>query len=1128
MLVILSALRPVWSQQVFGSVFGTVTDASGAAVPNAKVVITDQEKATRFEVQTNDSGNYQKGNLIPGTYRVDVEQEGFRKAVTSDVSVGADRAARVDFSLQLGSVSESVEVTAAAPLLQSERAEVSTTYTTEQIMNLPSFNRNFQAFELLTPGTQRPGWNHASSENPQGSIQIEVNGQHFSGTGFILDGTDNQDPILGIIVINPTIDSVTEEKMATQNYDAEFGLAAAGLMLVSTKSGTNSLHGSAFEFLRNNSPGFQTYARNPFNRAEDLTVPPVKWNQFGGSIGGPIIKNKLFAFGDAQITIRRTGATTQTSVPTAKARTGDLSEYLNSGNNQIYNPNTGDPTTGLGRQPYANNVIPQDQLDQRALKIMSYFPLPNAPGDPGFPYRNNYSASGSETFDSQQWNTRVDWIATEKTSVFGRYSAAAYQKAAPGAFGLLPGGKTLDNINFSGTSDVLNRSVAVGMNHTFSPSLVTELRYGFMRYGVDVLPYGLGTSPAKDAGIPNLNTDDFFTSGMPYFNITGDPTIQIGYALGVNQCNCPLKQRERQHQIASNTTKMHGNHTFKFGADIRYALNLRVPSDNHRSGELSFAPGYTGEVISGGSTQRGLGLASFLLGQVTSFSRYISSSTDAQERQKRFFWYGQDTWRITSKLTLNYGLRWEMIFPETVNAKGNGAQLDLRTGEMAVFGVGDVPMHGIQEMNWTHFAPRLGVTYQLTPKTVVRAGYGWSYSLATFGNTFGHNVTQNPPVLSIQNLNAPTNFSNVFTLAQGPPDVVLPQPDASGHFLLPNGIAAKARPLNVNIPLVMAYNFTVQQQLGSKFSVQAGYVGNVGRHTLANTGQAINVNQPAFVPGLTLNQARPYFAKYGWTQSINLYCNCATSRYDSLQTQFTARAAGGLFLQANYTWQRSLVDNNDSYTFLYDRPLGRGSLDSLSRHLFTAAENYELPFGKGKRYLNSGGWTNAIIGGWSLNGITSAYSGRPFTPNIGTFPAGFTQRPYTGPSGRPDVGTGDLFSGVPHNRDGFFVGLYKVPGDPTSGVNDQWKIPAPNTFGRFPFNGLYGPIFVQQDLSVAKSFSLTEAAKLQIRAEAFNAFNHTNLGDPNNNLTDRNVGKITSLFGTAEMRRLQFAARIDF
>jgi hypothetical protein len=1119
----------VFAQQVFGSIFGTVADPTGAAVAGTKVTITDQNKGTKFEVTTNESGNYTKGNLIPGLYQVEVEHTGFRKAVTPDVNVGADRAVRVDFALQVGNVTESVEVTAAAPLLQSERAEVSTTYTTQQLMNLPSFNRNFQAFEILTPGAQRAGFNHASSENPQGSIQIEVNGQHFSGTSFILDGTDNQDPILGIIVINPTIDSVVETKMASQNYDAEFGLAAAGLMLVSTKSGTNNFHGSLFEFLRNNSPGFSSYARDPFKASEAIMVPPVKWNQFGGSIGGPIIRNKLFAFGDAQISLRRTGSSVNTSVPTAKARTGDLSEYLNNGNNQIYNPTTGDPVTGLGRQPFSGNVIPPSMLDQRALKILTFFPSPNAPGDPGFPYRNNYSATGSENFDSNQWDTRWDWVINEKSSAFGRYSNAGYDKFAPGAFGLLPGGPTLDNINFAGTSNVINRSLAVGYNRTLSPTLLTEIRFGYMRYRVNVLPNGLGTSPAKDAGIPNLNKDDFYTSGMPYFNITGDPGIRLGYALGVNQCNCPLAQREQQYQFVNNTTKIVGNHSYKFGADIRYALQLRVPSDNHRSGELTFANGYTGEVVQGGAVQKGLGLASFLLGDVTGFARYVSSSTDAQERQKRMFWYGQDTWRVTSKLTLNYGLRWEWVFPETVNAPGNGAQLDLRTGEMAVFGVGKTSMHGIQEMSWKHLAPRLGVAYTFGEKMVIRAGYGWSYSMATFGNTFGHNVTQNPPVLSIQNLNAATNFGNVFDLQTGPPDVVLPQPNSDGRFLLPNGIAAKSRPLTVVLPRVMAYNVTVQRQFGQKFVAQAGYVGNVGRHMLANTGQNVNINAPAFIPGLTPNQARPFFAKYGWTQNISHYCNCATSQYDSFQAQATARAASGLYLQVNYTLQRSIVDNNDAYTFNYDRPLGRGTGDWFGRHVFTAAENYELPLGRGKKFLSgAGGVLNAIVGGWGLNGVTTLYTGRPFTPRIGTFPAGFTVRPYTGPSDRPDSGTGDLFAGVPNNRDGFFAGLYKVPGDPASGLNPQWVVPAPNTFGRFPFAGMFGPRLVQQDLSVTKDFKIREGVKLQIRTEAFNAFNHASLAQPNNDLTDKNVGKITGIWPQSEMRRLQFAARVDF
>jgi len=518
--LVLSA-SAAFGQQVFGSIFGTVTDATGAAVPNAKITIIDQNKGTRSDVVSNESGNYQKNQLIPGTYTMEVEAPGFRKTVSKDVTVNVDQGSRVDVALQLGEVTQEVEVTAAAPLLQSDRADVATTYNTQQLMNLPSFDRNFQAFELLTPGAQRLGWNHASSEDPQGSQQIQINGQPFSGTSFQLDGTDNQDPILGIIVINPNLDSVTETRISSQNYDAEFGLAAAGIMNVSTKSGTNDWHGSAFEFFRNNSPGFQDFARNPFNSAENKTVPPTKWNQFGGSFGGHLIKNKLFFFGDAQLTRRRDGSSVLTSVPMLLARSGNLSEYLNGGKNQIFNPFSGDPTTGLGRTAFQGNVIPSGLLSQQALNVLKLIPLPNAPGDPGAPYRNNYAASGSRAFDVNAWDTRWDYFINEKSSLFGRYSNQAFTQSAPGAFGLLAGGPALDNINFAGVSDVANQSLSAGYNHTFGTTLVTEFRFGYMRYRVNVSPNGLGTAPATAAGIPNLNKDGTFTSGLPYFDLQG-------------------------------------------------------------------------------------------------------------------------------------------------------------------------------------------------------------------------------------------------------------------------------------------------------------------------------------------------------------------------------------------------------------------------------------------------------------------------------------------------------------------------------------------------------------------------------------------------------------------------------
>lgn len=1127
LLALLAISAPAsFAQQVFGSIYGTVADASGGAVPNAKISITDDNKGTKFDVVTNADGNFSRDRLIPGTYTVTVEANGFTKQVAKSVTVNVDASTRLDFALKVGQVTEQIEVTATAPLLQSDRADISTSFTSQQLVDLPRLDRNYQSFLLLTPGTSRLGWNHASSENPQGSIQIQVNGQHFGSTGYILDGTDNQDPILGIIVVNPAIDSVSETKISGQNYDAEFSYVGAGILNTSTKSGTNQYHGSMFEYIRDNTPGFTTFARNPFGGedARDGGVPPVKWNQFGGSIGGAVIKNKLFFFGDAQLSRRRTGSSLKTTVPTLAARNGDFSGYLGIGRDTVYDPTTGNQATGVGRTGFAGNIIPASRISPAAKSIAALLPAPNfidtglSKAEQGI--NNNYVATGSEQFDSNQWDTRWDYFINEKSQLFGRYSEATFNKFAPGAFGTALGGPALNNINFAGASDVGNRSLAVGYTRTLSPTLVADFRFGYMRYRVNVLPNGLGTSPAKDAGIPGLNVDPYFTSGMPAFYANGDGGFNLGYSLGVNQCNCPLAQREQQYQFVTNVTKVYGNHAVKVGADLRRALNLRVPSDSHRAGELTFNNGFTGGVASAGaSVQQGLGMATFLLGNVTSFNRYVSPVTDASESQKRLFWYAQDTWRVTPKLQLNYGLRWEMVFPEKVNAPGNGGQLDLRTGLINVFGVGNVSDHGIQDMNYKNFAPRLGVTYQLTPKTVIRAGYGWAYSVGVFGTLFGHNVTQNLPVLANQSLNASSGFSSVFTLAQGPPSPTFPKPDANGTFPLPLGISGKARPLDVVMPRVMSYNFTVQQQLQKDLSVQVAYVGNSGRHVFNGDGPNFNVNQPAFLAGNSNSDlAKPFYKSFGWTQGIDFYCNCATAKYNSLQLQFEKRFGAGLNLTGNYTYQVATDDSGDSFTFLYNRPLGRGNKDWFPHNQFVIAPSYELPFGRGRMYgKNMNKIADYVVGGWNVSTIITYYSGRPFTPSIGSAPAGAI-RPNQGPGDRPDMGSADPYAGVPGDRNGFFAG----------GLGGAFLLPANNTFGNYPRNGLFGPHFINVDMSMAKSFALTEKFKLSLRGEAFNAFNHTNLGDPNSDITSPSVGKITGIAPSYQMRRMQFAFRLDF
>ncbi len=1158
----------VEAQLVFGSIIGTVTDPAGAAVNNAKVTITDVTKNTSSEVMTNESGQYTKGQLIPDTYKVTIEAPGFSKVASNELVVQVDQATQFNAAMTVGNVNQTVEVTAAAPLLQTDRADVAQTFTAKEISQLPSIGRNLQAFELLNPGTAQQPWQHASDEDPQGSIQTVVNGQLFDSTGYYLDGTINQDPILGIIVINPTFDSVNEVKQANQDYDAEFGYTGGGILTYSTKSGTNQFHGDAFDYIQVNTPGFQDFARNPFSENTAAGVPTTHENQFGGSISGKIIKDKLFFFGDAQLTRRLEGGSLLTTVPSLLNRTGNFSDWLAvNPNNIIYDPTTGNPTTGVGRTPYLNNTIPAAQLSKQALNLLQYFPLPNVAGSVVngvvAPY-NNYENSGTLNVDGNQWNTRFDYVANEKNTFFGRYSYATFTEQAPGVFGTIAGGQAFNNANYAGNSSAFNESIAGGWTHTVNPTLINELRFGYMRYHVTDVPNGYGTQPATAAGIPGENLDNTYTSGLPYFEIdnpgaaagtAGSTTTSIGYALGNNtHCNCPLDELERQYQFVDNISKNAGNHNFKFGADVRYALNLRVPSDNHRAGQNYFNGSYTGDVAAGATSPTGgIGLATFLLGDVTTFNRYVSSSTNAQERQKRLFWYGQDEWHVNSKLTFTYGLRWEMVFPETVNEQGNGAELNVNTGNMEVFGIGLVSNHGYQNMNWHNFAPRVGLAYQLTPKTVIRAGYGWTYSLGTFGNNFGHNVTQNPPVLLNQTLQqnqpnasggCPTTFCDVFNLAQGPqaPNLAPYQPNAYGVYKWPgSGVAAFTRPGTLTLPTVYVYNFTVQRQVTTKISVSGGYVGNSGRHSILGTDENFNINQPYFVPGVSSSSPSLFpFAglygpryNYGWTAAVNDFCNCANNQYNSFQGIFTIRDLAGLSMNGNYTYQVAQGDGNtgnggngafDAYAFLYDRALGYGNSPFLPHQQFVFAPTYSIPFGRGRKF---GGNTNrlvdAVLGGWNISSITTFYSGFPFQPSIENYGSdgngGTISGPYNGPNNRPNVGTGSPYSSV-QNRNQWIVGI----------GSSAYTLPAVNTFGNYPINSLYGPIFINEDASLMKVFSLTERLKFTLRVDTTNTFNHTNLGLPNPDIQSGSVGQITSTAqgGNYNMRRIQYSGSINF
>ena len=1138
-VALLSVSNAAMGQAVYGSIVGTVLDSSGAAVPNAKVTISDVGKGVSFTQVTNESGNYAQTHLIVGVYDVRVEANGFQAYVQKNVNVEIDSSTQVNAQLTLGTVGETVSVTGEAPLLKTEKSDVSDTMTTKTVMELPVFSRDVSRLYFLVPGVQATGTT-AASEQPQDIYRPTIGGQYWGGISFQLDGTDNRESVLGEPIISPNLDSLSELKITTTAYDAEFGQASQAIISATTKSGSNLLHGSAFEYRRDQ----HAAARDPFAQSQPILgtngkqfIPPTLWNQFGGSIGGPIQKDKTFFFGDYQGTRQKNGGSLLTRVPTAAERAGDLSDL----NTAIFNPCNGsncnvDPSA---RQQFAGGIIPNSLISPQAQALLAFIPLPNIAGATGG--ANNYDSSGTGIANWDAFDVRVDRYQTEKMHMFGRYSFLQVNQTNPGAFGLEAGGPTYSTTAFSGAASLRDQSLSYGLDYILRPDWLTDFRFGYFRYRVFVDPNGLGTSPAKDAGIPGLNNDNFYTSGMPAFYLQGTGGFNFGYALNVNSCNCPLNEQENEFQWVGNATHTFGNHSLKFGIDFRYAQNLRVPSDSHRSGEITFTPTTT-EGPNGG----GLSLASFLLGDVGTFARYVSNSVDAAERQDRFFTYIQDTWRVTPKLSLNYGLRWEIYFPQYVNAAGNGGFQNLATGEVLTAGQNGVNLAGNINTSLKHFAPRLGIAYQVTPKTVIRTGYGRSYDVGVFGVSFGHNVTQNLPVLANQTLNPANPWIPVFNLANGPGAPLVPssilatQPKGPNGFpILPNGIAPNVLPITsdntIRLPVVDAWNFTVEHQFTSSTVLSVAYVGNHGYHVTAG-GTNYNINQPTIVGFGTLstNQRRPFYNEFGWTQSIKYFADDATVKFNSLQVRGEKRFAGGLSFQGNFTWASAFDFANDYYYWNHDIDYGREG--GVRRFVFNFTNVYELPFGKGKKMLGDiPKGLNYVVGGWQLSGIWTWQSGIPFTPSY----TDCGKDEDTGPC-RPNL-VGSASVPNPSPQEWFAVATPGTSGpgcnattNPTPELNANgctrgpWSRPAAGTFGNATRDGFFGPHLFNADASLSKNFLFRERITAQFRAELFNVFNHANLGQPNAVVDGPLAGQITGLAALSQMRRWQFGIRLGF
>jgi hypothetical protein len=1083
-------------------------------------------------------------------------------------------------------------ITGEPPQLQTDKSDIAIQYNQTYVQDLPTLNRNFTQFELMSPGTQKlTGWSHAATENPQGGQQIFVNGQHFSGTNFQLDGTDNQDPILGIIVINPNLDAVTEAKVALQQYDAEMGKAVAGYVTAQTKSGSNEFHGSGFWFRRTGA----NQARDPFTQYQLVNgryIPGSKWQEYGGSIGGPIIKNKLFFFGDYQGFTTATGVTNTYTIPTLKVQqtcsqtTGfcDLSDYLGqTGGNggtvngvsyvqgQVFDPNTGN-LAGGNRTAFAGNLIPNSLISPQARALLALFPDPNVSGNSNGTL-NNYIAGGSGPYKQNAWDTRIDWVATSTMNVFGRYSQQWYSlSGAPGlgdaggtGFGPGPG--------LAGSSNIKNYSVSVGVTKTLGQTWVADFRLGWFKYNPKTSKYFQGLTPMSNLGIPGLNITNqgaetaLFTSGYPAFY--GDGTLtNWGEGLNVGRCNCPLVEDESQWQGVTNWTKVWGNHSIKFGGDIRSANNLRVPSDANRTGVISYSHLNTSDGGIGG-----LDVATFLFGNVTNFQRFASTSLNASEHQWRYFFYGQDTWRITPKLTLNYGLRWEIYAPESVNAKGNGGFANPTQGIIRVAGYGPYNLSGNIDNNLHAFAPRFGLAYSMNDRTVIRVGFGVSYDIGVFGSNFGHAVTQNLPVLANQTISASTNNSAAsdnyiaaFNLAQGPtaftpvfvpPSGVLPLGGPAGD------VQPRMRPTKQVLPAVGTWNVSIQRQLTNSMTLDLAYIGVQGRHGFVGDGSAYNLNPvniqnwaltqtncgtpTQFVPCISQSQRQYYYNKFtipytdanGVTTAVvccsggimgNYFGNNANSSYNALQVKLQQNMSHGLQFIAHYTWSHAL--NYNCGYFAVSPHVCYGNDDQNRPQVFVANVVYQLPFGKGQRFGgNASTWENQIIGGWQVTGTMNYSAGLPFTPSYGECgqdnDVGVCY-PLKGNGAQWKMGGGS-FNPQTHSV------VYFTPIAPmaSAGNYGAWGRPQPGTLGNAGVYSLYGPRSFTSDMSVMKNFPLTERFNLQFRMDAFNIFNHPVLGfsgTQGNTCIDcgGNAGLVQNLDANVTMRALQFALRVNF
>ncbi len=1083
--VALGLQSPGYCQAVYGSLVGTATDPSGAVVPGASVKVTETGTGQVRTAVTDQSGRYNFVNLLPGTYNIQVLAHGFRTLEQKGVRITPNTVQRTDVRLEVGQATEQVNVSAEAVQLQTEKADTHTEITSKQVQDIPLGGyRNYQTLINLAPGATPASFQNSITDTPARALHTNINGGNAQTNMTRIDGAESVNVWLphhvGYVVPAETVDIVN---VTTSSADADQGLAGSSAITVVTKSGTNQLHGSAFEFHNNQNLNARNFFLKP-----GIDKPVGIYNNYGATLGGPIKKDKLFYFVSFDGTNQKQSANGLYTVPTADQRAGDFSAYKT----DIYNPFTGN-ADGTGRSIFTGGKIPAQLISPIAQKIQSYYPAPNLPGT-----TNNFAATGGPILDRYYLDTKINWNRNDKHTIWGKYGRMWATSGGQGIFGVAGGPAPGAD---PGLGHTVIQIATIGHTYIFSPNLILDGNIGYQRMVQDVKGNDFGTDFSKVLNIPGINGPDIRQSGFPD---TAFSSSAFYTGMGVPNW-MPLFRTDETYTHSDSITWTKGSHQVRFGFDlVRHHLN-------HWQPELSFG-GPRGYFDFGGAVTTAKGGAA--ANQYNAYAQFLLGLSDDTEkglqyilmtgREWQFGWFAEDRWQVSRNFTLTLGLRYEW-YPLMTRCCGKGIEsYDPASNNVFMGGRGDVPMNAGITVSHKLFAPRVGIAYRLGDNTVIRAGYGINYDPIPFSRPLRGFY----PLTINFALAPPNSYNPASVLTNGVPP--FSGPDLSTGIVSLPGTASERAPWagELHRGYEQSWNFTIERKLPLDLVTSVGYVGTHSVHLLAD--RDINAGFPGSgTAGLPYNDAAHDFR----TQATNMWDGYLSSEYNSLQVAVTRQFSKGLMLKGAYTWSHAIDYTDDdgwasvgwNWGPVFERNRATAGFDRT--HVFQLGWVYELPFGKGKSYLNSG-VISQIVGGWQFSGIEAMYTGTPFTV---TAPSGSLNAPnntQTADQVGPVEFLGDVGPGTRYYNPAAFAPVKDV------------------RFGTSGRNILRNPGVWNTDMTIMRVFPIRESMQLQFRTEFYNLPNTSHFnGVASGNVTSGNFMVINSSYGE---RNIRFALRLQW